>query len=484
MLQAHLEQHGKLPPPENTSHINTIVPAMEPQSAQKRKAESAPDGERPSVRSWAGTDIGEVSAGIQLQTELYGAMRREDSEDQFMDAEEEVLQDPPQHEFNNAATQIVEGAEQGNDQNHEFNSGEDVGHAPVPSVRPHESSEGMSAGAIEAEEFRAENFEAGDYMTEPTGEHQQQADDGGYVQENNLPTNVPQLLDQAFTMTEYPLFGSSLTADDSHYPLSELAPGKREEEMAEINQATAFPDAAPDQTWSFDTFPSAEAEQDSKPNAEQLQEDEQPETPDPEDLFASTFGQKVTNTHNDDDDDDDEEDDEETNLRPTKQAQSSTTIAATLKSQGYEYHDSPTRVATPPPPSKSSQTTPPTAGTISTTRIANLNTVAHAGAAAVVPRDLDGGLRAYRRFHDRAMYLIPRLPNWNSIDWTRRYWVAVALMEKKPDNAKQEKDFMWMKANRFTTVRTVWHNFQLRALCDPDDFVLVCRGEVCGLDDR
>lgn len=35
-----------------------------------------------------------------------------------------------------------------------------------------------------------------------------------------------------------------------------------------------------------------------------------------------------------------------------------------------------------------------------------------------------------------------------------------------------------MKGNRFSTISTMWHSYQTRTMCDPEDFVLVNRGEV------
>lgn len=65
-------------------------------------------------------------------------------------------------------------------------------------------------------------------------------------------------------------------------------------------------------------------------------------------------------------------------------------------------------------------------------------------------KDRSWALRRLTRFHDRAKDLIPRLPLP-----AHRYWIGVLHMGKNPDIFKVEKDFLWLKGNRFSTVQTV-----------------------------
>ena len=82
-------------------------------------------------------------------------------------------------------------------------------------------------------------------------------------------------------------------------------------------------------------------------------------------------------------------------------------------------------------------------------------------------------LTMHYRLHIRAMELIPRLKEHHTLDWPRRYWIAVLLEGKKPKNANSEKDFIWMKGNKFSTVSTIWHKYQTTTMADPDDLVLM-----------
>ena len=65
-------------------------------------------------------------------------------------------------------------------------------------------------------------------------------------------------------------------------------------------------------------------------------------------------------------------------------------------------------------------------------------------------KDLSWNLRRLKKFYFRAKELIPRLPLAE-----HRYWIGVLNVGKNPDNFKCEKDFIWMKGNRKTTVETV-----------------------------
>ncbi|KJX99067.1 hypothetical protein TI39_contig375g00007 [Zymoseptoria brevis] len=101
-------------------------------------------------------------------------------------------------------------------------------------------------------------------------------------------------------------------------------------------------------------------------------------------------------------------------------------------------------------------------------------------------RDLSRHLNFHSKFHNAALHLIPRLPSYESFAWTRRYWIAVLLPKKnlyKPHFS--EKDFVWFKGNKFTTVETVWNYFQTTTMSDPDDLALLVGGvEGVGFKDQ
>ncbi|EME42329.1 hypothetical protein DOTSEDRAFT_73226, partial [Dothistroma septosporum NZE10] len=90
-----------------------------------------------------------------------------------------------------------------------------------------------------------------------------------------------------------------------------------------------------------------------------------------------------------------------------------------------------------------------------------------------VDRDLSPFLRAHFRFHTRVYDLVPRVPNWEDLDWNRRYWIAVLLEGKKAKTANSERDFVWMKGNRFSTVRTVTEKFLQTTLGDRSSVLMM-----------
>lgn len=92
---------------------------------------------------------------------------------------------------------------------------------------------------------------------------------------------------------------------------------------------------------------------------------------------------------------------------------------------------------------------------------------------ADIHRDRAYYLNAHWKFHDRVMNYVPRLPNDSSFDWDRRYWIAVLIEGKQPRNVNSEKDFIWMKGNRYSTVCTVFHMYANTVLSDKEDLVLL-----------
>jgi hypothetical protein len=101
-----------------------------------------------------------------------------------------------------------------------------------------------------------------------------------------------------------------------------------------------------------------------------------------------------------------------------------------------------------------------------------------------VKRDLSNILVRHEKFHTRAQLLIPRLPNHETLDWTRRYWIAVLIEGKRPKTNNTEKDFVWMKGNRFTTVATVFHSYAVAVMADPEDLALLLGFESVEMTDQ
>lgn len=84
-------------------------------------------------------------------------------------------------------------------------------------------------------------------------------------------------------------------------------------------------------------------------------------------------------------------------------------------------------------------------------------------------KDMTWPLRTHKRLHDKAVQLIPRLELA-----PQRYWIGVLNIDKKPQHAKEEKHFTWMKGNRVITVETIWHSYQTARMTD--GFVLLLGG--------
>jgi hypothetical protein len=85
-------------------------------------------------------------------------------------------------------------------------------------------------------------------------------------------------------------------------------------------------------------------------------------------------------------------------------------------------------------------------------------------------KDIPSQVVRHKEFHDRVREYKPKLKLIS-----RRYWIGVLNEKTKPQNAKQESDFTWMKGNRFTTVETVWQIYS--SLMQETEFVLMLAGE-------
>ncbi|KAK8206804.1 hypothetical protein M8818_004639 [Zalaria obscura] len=65
-------------------------------------------------------------------------------------------------------------------------------------------------------------------------------------------------------------------------------------------------------------------------------------------------------------------------------------------------------------------------------------------------------MRHHKNFHQKAKLFKPV----SKLD-AHRYWVGVLLLSVRRKEAKREKDFLWFKANRKTTVETIWQYYKI-----------------------
>ncbi|KAI5364140.1 hypothetical protein Slin14017_G061040 [Septoria linicola] len=202
-----------------------------------------------------------------------------------------------------------------------------------------------------------------------------------------------------------------------------------------------------------------------------------------------------------------DDDDDEVQILDSNDA----ALIQSFKTKGYTYQAPSNRAATPPLPlnpaegiSPKSQVLPPPTTTTSVinptynvsktsapTSLLRGAELAHLNGTSgpTVPRDLAPLLKRYHDFHQRTLHLVPNLPNYKSFPWHRRYWIAILYTSKSPRSSSssssagglKEKDFMWMKGNRHSTISTIWQNYALRTM--EEDFVLTCRGEVVAMED-
>lgn len=182
-----------------------------------------------------------------------------------------------------------------------------------------------------------------------------------------------------------------------------------------------------------------------------------------EDMFAATFGNNKEKSQTQSSI---EEEDSVTSFSgaPGKKNCTSGVHATTIRHGSCGRH-----ISTPPstpPPTVSSRPVPPPRR------------------RPDITRDLSHNLVRHEKFHTRAQLLIPRLPNHENFNWTRRYWIAVLIEGKRITKSTSEKDFVWMKGNRFSTVATVFHSYALAVMANPDDLALVLGSERVEMTDQ
>ncbi|KAK5738598.1 hypothetical protein LTR17_005934 [Elasticomyces elasticus] len=160
-------------------------------------------------------------------------------------------------------------------------------------------------------------------------------------------------------------------------------------------------------------------------------------------------------------------------------------------SNGYHYHDATehTTGCNPNPNARSASTPPPPSTTSSRNNKPNSNMppTQKKPEEADFIKDLRRSLTQQRKLHDKAKLFTPRLP----LD-AHRYWVCVLHEGRKVSTITSEKHFTWMKANRFTTIATIWHTHATTTLSN--GFVLLlghervdfkdCLGELDYFHDR
>nr|POE93412.1 hypothetical protein CFP56_19424 [Quercus suber] len=125
-----------------------------------------------------------------------------------------------------------------------------------------------------------------------------------------------------------------------------------------------------------------------------------------------------------------------------------------------------TRGASTPPPEESSSLHKPEDSTSSN----EPGPVVHHPNFPHPVKNLSPAIARHHRLHIRFQQLKPRLPLAE-----HRYWIAVLEHTRRPENVREEKHLVWMRGNRFTTVRTVGHYLQ-QVCMTADDIVLLHAG--------
>ena len=91
--------------------------------------------------------------------------------------------------------------------------------------------------------------------------------------------------------------------------------------------------------------------------------------------------------------------------------------------------------------------------------------------------DCSTHLSNLHKFHLKAKYHIPRLPLA-----PHRYWIGVLILDVSLKAISRENQFIWMKGNRVTTVKTVWHTYQNTTATE--EFVLLLGTEKVEMTDK
>ncbi|KAK3628553.1 hypothetical protein LTR56_005015 [Elasticomyces elasticus] len=123
---------------------------------------------------------------------------------------------------------------------------------------------------------------------------------------------------------------------------------------------------------------------------------------------------------------------------------------------GYDHHDATEHASGCNNNARSASTPPPPSTTTTSSRNnktnPNMPPTQKKPEEADFGKDLRRSLTQQRKLHDKAKLFTPRLP----LD-AHRYWVCVLHEGRKVSTITSEKHFTWMKANRFTTIATIWH---------------------------
>ncbi|KAK5684372.1 hypothetical protein LTS10_004240 [Elasticomyces elasticus] len=139
-------------------------------------------------------------------------------------------------------------------------------------------------------------------------------------------------------------------------------------------------------------------------------------------------------------------------------------------SNDYHHHDANEHASGCNNNARSASTPPPPSTTTSSRNNKNPNTnmapIQKKPEEADFVKDLRRSLTQQRKLHDKAKLFTPRLP----LD-AHRYWVCVLHEGRKVSTITSEKHFTWMKANRFTTIATIWHTHATTTLSN--GFVLL-----------
>ncbi|KAK5168989.1 uncharacterized protein LTR77_006298 [Saxophila tyrrhenica] len=185
------------------------------------------------------------------------------------------------------------------------------------------------------------------------------------------------------------------------------------------------------------------------------------------DLFSSTFGKKASeDVDSEDEDEDEEEDAEQTEaIKKTKGSSPPPACRNTkhIKSRTIDLTSEPT---TNFDPADHHPSCPPSAPRIPTPTCPPPPTI-----PPIDPtKHLSPHLQHTLKFHSRALHHLPRLPLP-----AHRYWIGVLNPTENPAKKfTSEKQFVWMRGNRKTTVETVWHVYA-QATAE-EEFVLLVGG--------
>ena len=204
-----------------------------------------------------------------------------------------------------------------------------------------------------------------------------------------------------------------------------------------------------------------------------------------DDLFNKAFGHGKTkqDVDNNSEDEYDSDDTRGVGSRLSAKKTPPTSDMVVVKDEGDDEHEEGCNGSvgafTPPPTPKvgtSSSSTTPVVPDNGNNTVMKAESIPSAKATRPAePKEKEGrpqvdqseALKYHAAFHARILPLKPSL-----MLASHRFWIAVLPPDRKPQNAKEEKHFTWMKGNRLTTVATVWHTFKATLQVSPSKYTM------------